>query len=451
MIRKSRIRPKETSDDPKTDANSRVGLGPDVSNSARSLVDNSPLPMAALAESNHILRYVNPAFCRLVSKSKDELTGKPFAEVVPWQGCLALLNWVYSTGEFTIQTEPERTDAHPGRRSYSVWPLRDVDAHPAGLAMQVTETTPFHQRAIAINEQLLLSGVRQHELRETAEKLNTQLQLEIADRKRMELALVNSEKLAVTARFALAMAHEINNPLAAIANLVFLLAPLQTSPEARAYIATIEDQFRGLSRITAHALKFHRDGNKPAEFKLDAVLREVSDFYRLQAERQGVIFRERIETDGAILAFRGEIVQVATNLLLNALDATPAGGQIIIHLYPAPGWLCEVHASYGYCLSIADTGSGIAPRDRGRIYQPFFTTKGERGTGLGLWVSAGIVDRIGGSIRVWSTSRPGRSGTCFSIFLPAQQASFTRVRHRRKVRTEVQGARGADELSSCDM
>jgi two-component system CheB/CheR fusion protein len=306
--------------------------------------------------------------------------------------------------------------------------------------MQVTETNQFHQRAIAVNEQLLLSGVRQHELRETAERLNAQLQLEIADRKRMEHALVTSEKLAVTARFALTMAHEINNPLEAITNLIFLLAPLQTSPEAQAFIATIEDQLQGLSRIAAQALKFHRDGNKPAVFKLDAVLREVSEFYRPQAALHGIVLHQRIETDGAILAFRSELVQVFTNLLLNALDATPAGGQIIMHLYPAPRWLCEVHASSGYCLSIADTGCGIAPQDRARIYQPFFTTKGERGTGLGLWVSAGIIDRIGGSIRVWSTRRPGRSGTCFSLFLPAGQASFTRIRRRRKEQTEVQDA-----------
>ena len=239
---------------------------------------------------------------------------------------------------------------------------------PVGVMMQVTETTQFHQRAIAVNEQLLLSGVRQHELRETAERLNAQLQLEIADRERMERALVNSEKLAVTARFASTMAHEINNPLEAITNLIFLLAPLQTSPEAQAFITTIEDQLQGLSRIAAQSLKFHRDGNKPAEFKLNVVLSEVADFYRPQAERQGIIVHQRFETDGNILAFRGEIAQVVTNLLLNAFDATPPGGQVIIHLYPAPRWLCEVHTSSGYCLSIADSGSGIEPQDRIRIY-----------------------------------------------------------------------------------
>jgi two-component system CheB/CheR fusion protein len=226
------------------------------------------------------------------------------------------------------------------------------------------------------------------------------------------------------------MAHEINNPLAAMTNLVFLLSSLQTNPQAQAFIAMMEDQIQGLSRIATNMLKFHRDNNKLAEFKLDGVLREVSDFYRPQADKQGIVVRERLETDGAILGFRSEIVQVVTNLLLNALDATPAGGQVTIHLYPAPRWLCEVHASCGYCLSIADTGSGIASQDRARIYQPFFTTKGERGTGLGLWVSAGIVNRIGGSIRVWSTRRPGRSGTCFSVFLPAGQATFSSLRRR---------------------
>jgi signal transduction histidine kinase len=438
MMRKSKIRPEEMSDDRETDANTRLGRGPDGPNIERIILDTSPLPMAAMAGSNHLLRYVNSAFCRLACKSKDKLIGKPFKEVVPWAGCLALLDHVFSTGEISIQTEPERTEYPSAHWSYTMWPLRDAEDDPLGVVMQVTETTQFHQRAIAVNEQLLLSGVRQHELRETAERLNAQLQLEIADRKRMEQALVNSEKLAVTARFASTMAHEINNPLEAITNLIFLLAPLQTSPEAQAFIATIEDQLQGLSRIAAQSLKFHRDGNKPAVFKLNAVLSEVSDFYRAQAEKQQIIVHQRYETDGTILAFRSEIVQVVTNMLLNAFDATPPGGRVIIHLYPAPRWLCEIHASYGYCLSIADSGSGVAPQDRARIYQPFFTTKGERGTGLGLWVSAGIINRIGGSIRVWSTCRPGRSGTCFSVFLPAKQTAFTPLRRNRRELAEVQ-------------
>ena len=446
MIQKPRIKAEESSENPEYGANLRLDREPGVSSLRRLILDTSPLPMAALAGSNHIVRYFNSAFCRLACKTQDELMGKPLHEVVPWEGCLALLNRVFNTGETEIQTEPERTKAGSARRSYTVWPFCGAKNQPFGVMMQVTETTQFHQRAIAVNEQLLLSGVRQHELRETADQLNTQLQREITDRKRMERALVISEKLAVTARSAATMAHEINNPLEAMMNLLFLLAPLQTSPDAQAHIASLEDQLQGLGRITSHALKFHRDGNAPAEFELKAVLREVSDFARPQAERKGIVVCQRIETDGAIVAFRGEIVQVVTNLLLNALDAT-SRGQVILHLYPAPPWLCEVHASSGYCLSIADSGSGIAPQDRSRIYEPFFTSKGEGRTGLGLWVSAGIIDRIGGSIRVWSTCRPGRSGTCFSVFLPSKHP-LRAVPSPSERMTEVHDARRPARLES---
>jgi len=142
-----------------------------------------------------------------------------------------------------------------------MWPIRGAEDRPAKILVQVDETTRIYQQAIAVNQQLLLAGVRQLELREMAESLNAQLKLEIAERERTERALVNSEKLAVTARFALTMAHEINNPLAAMTNLVFLLSSLQTSPQAQAFIAMMEDQIQGLSRIATHMLTFHRDTN----------------------------------------------------------------------------------------------------------------------------------------------------------------------------------------------
>jgi signal transduction histidine kinase len=261
---------------------------------------------------------------------------------------------------------------------------------------------------------------------------------EVAQRKQVEgelsraqRALLDSEKLAATARLAATMAHEINNPLEAITNLTFLLSPLQTSPEARAYLATLEQQVKGLSRIATQMLKFHRDSNQPTEFRLSTVLCEIADFYHPQAERQGVIVNRRIETEGLVVGFRGEIVQVVTNLLLNALEATPVGGEVSIHLYLAPPWLCEVHDRRGYCLSIADSGTGIEPQNRAHIFKPFFTTKGDKGSGLGLWVCRGLINRVGGSIRVWSAHRPGHSGTCFSIFLPAEVSAAENPRRRR--------------------
>src|SRR5580692_4925689 len=221
MIRKSRNRPKEAPDLPEINAN--LGLDPrvDVPMVERVLFEGSPLPVATLAGPNYTLRYVNPAFCRLADKTKDDLVGRPFTEVVSWEGSIALLDHVYGTGEAVVHAEPEGTEAHPAGRSYTMWPIRGAEDRPSEILVQVGETTRIYQQALAMNQQLLLSGVRQLELREMAESLNAQLKLEIAERERMEQALVKSEKLAVTARFALTMAHEINNPLAAMSNLVF--------------------------------------------------------------------------------------------------------------------------------------------------------------------------------------------------------------------------------------
>jgi len=286
-----------------------------LSNIERSIFDSSPLPTATLAGTDHILYYVNPAFCRLAGKTKDELTGKPFAAVLTQDRCLASLNRVYGTGEAGVHAEPEDPDAHSTSWAYTMWPIRGAGDRPVGVMMQVTETTRFHQRAIAMNEQLLLSGVR---------------------------------------RF---------------------IAPRQSG--------------KGLLFINA----LRRTGPSwPSEVKLSRSSRTCCSM---------------------------------------PSDATPASGQVVAHLYPAPSWLREIHARYGYCLSIADTGTGVAPQDRARIFQPFFTTKGERGTGLGLWVSMGIINRIGGSMRVWSARLPGRSGTCFSAFLPVEEAIFAPLRRRR--------------------
>jgi signal transduction histidine kinase len=376
------------------------------------------------------VRYVNPAFSIIVGKSKGELTGKAFAEIMPRDGCVSFLDRVYRTGEGESHTQMGYSEAHPVSWSYEMWPVLGADERPVGIIFQMTETAEFHRQAAAMNQELLLTAVRQNELAEVAEKLTARLQQEINERKRMEQALIRSEKLAITARLAATMAHEINNPLEVMTNLVFLLSTMQTSPEAQAYVAALEEQLKGLSRISTQMLKFHRDLNRPAEFKLSEVLREVLEFYRSQAEQQGIVFSQRVETEGTIAGFKGEIAQVVTNLLLNALAATPAGGKVMVHLYSAPHWLCEVHHHRGYCLTIADTGSGIDPQHRARIFEPFFTTKGEKGTGLGLWLCAGIIDRVGGTIRVWSTRRPGRSGTCFSIFLPSEEAIATPLRRR---------------------
>jgi signal transduction histidine kinase len=255
-------------------------------------------------------------------------------------------------------------------------------------------------------------------LRRTAElaSANDALHEKIGEIKKAEEALIRGEKLAATGRLAATIAHEINNPLAAMTNLVYLLGQSVTGTDAQEYVNLIDQQLRTVSRIASQTLKFYRGNGQPAELRLADLIEEVLAFYEAEAGKHGVSVNMLLDADGAVLGFRGEIWQVLSNLLLNAIEATPKG-TVTVHLSPATNWRSP--DIRGYRISVLDRGTGIDPEHRAHIFEPFFTTKGEKGTGLGLWVSLGIISRAGGSIRVWSSRRPGRSGSCFSIFLPA--------------------------------
>jgi nitrogen-specific signal transduction histidine kinase len=217
-----------------TNTNHRAGQVPDLPSFCRLIFNNSPLPIAMVAGAKHIVSYVNPAFCHLTGMSEYELIGNSFAKILPADECLPILDRVYRTGEAETHTEPEHSETQAAYYwSYAMWPALGADGLPVGVMIRVTETARFHQQATAMNQELLLTAVRQHELTDVAERLNAQLQREMAERKRMEHALLNSEKLAATARLASTMSHEINNPLGAITNLIYLLGPMQTSPRHR--------------------------------------------------------------------------------------------------------------------------------------------------------------------------------------------------------------------------
>jgi signal transduction histidine kinase/PAS domain-containing protein len=162
----------------------------DISDLCASILEHAPLPIATVAGATHMVRYVNPAFCRLMGKNREDLIGKPFVEIMPEKDeCLALLDRVYCTGEPESHTEQNGTAPHPPFWSYLMWPVFGPGDRPVGVALQVTETAKFHQQSVAMSEALMLSSVRQHELTEAAEDLNAQLRTEIAERKQTEQAL----------------------------------------------------------------------------------------------------------------------------------------------------------------------------------------------------------------------------------------------------------------------
>jgi signal transduction histidine kinase len=156
----------------------------------RPIAERSSLPMAVVEATTAIVRYANPAFCRLISKKGEELIGQPFAEMVPeGKACLAMLNRVYRTGGAETYTKPEHEKSDPNTWSYVMWPVPGGDQHPLGIMIQINETTLLQQQMAAMNESLLIAGIRQHELTEAAEKQNVQLQEEINERRRAEEAL----------------------------------------------------------------------------------------------------------------------------------------------------------------------------------------------------------------------------------------------------------------------
>jgi PAS domain S-box-containing protein len=161
----------------------------------RSITEASPLPMAAVEGPGHIVGCVNPAFCLLIGKPEEDLIGKAFSDVVPpGDECLSLLDRVYRTGQAETHTGQENSASYTLYWSYAMWPVLSADGSPVGIIILVTETTPSHQQAAAMNQALLIGSVRQHELTEAAERLNVQLQAEIGERNRAEEALRESIK-----------------------------------------------------------------------------------------------------------------------------------------------------------------------------------------------------------------------------------------------------------------
>lgn len=237
------------------------------------------------------------------------------------------------------------------------------------------------------------------------------LNAEEVNRKRVEQSLIRAEKLAATGRMAATLAHEINNPLAAVMNLLYL-ASAADGTEAKDYIQVAEREVRRASEITKRTLGFFREDAKPIRISLVKVVQEVIDTFQT-AKLNG--YPNKVHQDFQSTAFVyarvGEIRQIISNLLGNAIDAVEDTAEPSITLM-----LRERSGSVA--LSVRDNGCGITMANRDRIFEPFFTTKASVGTGLGLYVSKQLAEKNGGSLEVESCAGEGRSGTTFSLTLP---------------------------------
>lgn len=244
----------------------------------------------------------------------------------------------------------------------------------------------------------------------------------VTERKRAEEALLRSEKLATVGRMAATMAHEINNPLAAVTNALYLARTnLDSSEMAQQYLDMADQELERVAHITRSSLGFYRESNAPTLTSVDAVLESAADLLRKRVEAKHAMVKKQWDSGIQVMAVAGELRQVFSNLLANSLDAIEDRGTIALRVSR-----CIAFKSGRRCLrvTVADNGKGVDANLRQRIFEPFYTTKGMTGTGLGLWVSKQIIEKHRGSIRMRSSTDSAHRGTTFSIVIPvdAEQA-----------------------------
>lgn len=243
---------------------------------------------------------------------------------------------------------------------------------------------------------------------------------DISERNRAAEALRKTEKLAATGRLAGTMAHEINNPLEAVTNLLYLInRNTSLDDKTREYTRIAISEVDRIGHIARQALGFYREAAAPIDVNVSDLIGSIVQLYAAGAHNKSVHIETQLETQATVPAFPGEMRQVFSNLIVNAVDAVPRGGMIKIRVKHGRDWKSR---ALGIRVMVCDNGPGIPMSARPHIFEPFFTTKGERGTGVGLWVSQGVVEKHGGTIRMKSSMGAGH-GTTFSVFL--RYAQFT--------------------------
>jgi len=243
----------------------------------------------------------------------------------------------------------------------------------------------------------------------------------LAERAVAEEVLRRSEKLIVAGRLAAGMAHEINNPLAAVTNLLYLIEISTTLHESKQYGETAADELARVSELVAHTLRFYKEPAKPAMVQITEVVDSALMIYQSRFTLAGITVERDFRENSPIFAKAGELRHMVLNLIGNAFEAIREDGKIKIRISNTRE--LRNGARHGVRLTIADNGSGIQPELRTKIFEPFVSTKGDTRSGLGLWMSSEIVRRHGGTIQVKSRVPSPLGGTVFSIFLPVHFGS----------------------------
>jgi PAS domain S-box-containing protein len=438
-------------------------------------LEHAPLPMALVEGASHIVRYVNPAFCRLIGKPQEELVGKSFCDILPEKDkCVALLDRVYRTGKPESHSEQEPSKPQPIFWSYTLWPVM-ANELPAGVMLQVTETAQFYEKMLAMNEALMVGSVRQHDLTDAANSWNARLQEEIIERTQAEAALLAArtelaqantkleqkvldrtaklrETVAELEHFSYTITHDMRAPLRAMYSLggVLLEECAECLKSTRLeYLRQIVDAAERMDKLITDALQYSgvvRQHFEPEPVDADALLRGMLESY---PEFQPPHANIRIETHlPVVLGNQAGLTQCFSNLLANAVKFVQPGQTPEVRVWAesvqspksnaqsqqaeagaarpatrntahesAPSTLNPQSSTLNHSVRIwfEDQGIGIEKQYHDKIWQMFQQlNKSYEGTGIGLALVRKVVDRMSGKVGV--ESEPGH-GSRFWIEL----------------------------------
>lgn len=253
-----------------------------------------------------------------------------------------------------------------------------------------------------------------------------------------EEALRKAERLAAMGRVAGIIAHEINNPLEAIINAFYLLRDHPSlDEEAKGYAKLGEEELHRVAHIVRQTLGFYRESQKATHVSLAGVLNDVIELQGRHLEVNRIRIEKRYECEATVFGFPVEMRQVFLNLISNAVQAMPEGGRLRLRIHQSTD---RRTGTRGVSVIVGDTGAGIAPENAKRLFEPFFSTKSAKGTGLGLWISKGIIQKYDGTIQFRSLRSPRGCATSFRVFFPAHASSIKTGQGNGEVSTRATGS-----------
>lgn len=339
------------------------------------------------------LTYVNPALLRLIGYTKDEVDRGE----LHWDH---LTPEKYAAADQNARTQLQQSGiAQPYEKAF-----RAKDGHLVPVLLGAA----------------MIPGISSSSDSEDIAVFFTDL----TTQKQAESALLQSEKLAAVGKLASSISHEINNPLEAVTNLLFIVrSDSSLSTQAKDYLETADRELARVSQITAQTLRFHRQSTSAQLVRPEALVEEVLGLYSTRLANSNVRITRDYRPGVQLTCYEGDIRQVLNNLIGNAFDAMRQGGHLTIRTRYLTRWST---GAKGIAVVIADTGKGILPEALKNVFDAFYTTKGIHGTGLGLWISCRITHKHRGFIRAYSSVREGTNGSTFMLWLPLQLADTAR-------------------------